>query len=235
MPVILTNDGQNSSGANYDVDIVMCIDGTGSMAPIIQKVKDNALTFYPKFVEAMESQAPPKRVKQLRIKVITFRDYKSDSQPMVESEFFDLSDNSNAEPFKDYVNCIEAIGGGDAPENALEALALAMKSDWSRESGTVHRHVIMMFTDTEALPLQARAGESGYPTDMPSGLPELRDMWDGQYMEFRAKRLLIFAPDCEPWSDMVDWSNFMYKARKAGDGLSDVEFDTCIKMLVNSI
>lgn len=32
----------------YGVDMVICIDVTGSMAPIIEKVKENALAFYEK-------------------------------------------------------------------------------------------------------------------------------------------------------------------------------------------
>lgn len=41
---------------DYNVDIVMCIDATGSMGPIIEEVKTNALSFYQKFVEAMEER-----------------------------------------------------------------------------------------------------------------------------------------------------------------------------------
>lgn len=36
-------------GGKYDVDIVMCIDATGSMGPLIKMVKANALSFYNDF------------------------------------------------------------------------------------------------------------------------------------------------------------------------------------------
>lgn len=222
-------DGQ---GMDYDVDIVMCIDATGSMSPIIAEVKANALSFYQKFVDEMEAQVPPKGVEQLRIKVIVFRDYGVDSEPMVESKFFVLDEE--VEAFQEFVNGIEASGGGDGPENSLEALALAMKSDWVR-TGSVRRHVILMYTDAPALPLSARAGQPGYPADMPKDIAELRDMWEGQYMEKRAKRLHVFAPDCEPWSDMVDWSNAFHTASNAGAGCDDTDIATCIHLLVNSI
>ncbi len=235
------NSNNNSPLLDYYVDIVMCIDATGGMAPIIEEVKKNVLSFYPKLVEAMESQIPSKQVTQLRIKVITFRDYGMDDEPMVESEFFDLFDENDAEQFKDYVNAIEAKGGGDAPENALEALALAMKSDWSREPGAIHRHYIaihrhyiVMFTDAPASPLGARAGESGYPTDMPKDLAELQEMWDKD-MELRAKRLVIFAPECQPWSEMIDWTNTVHIACKADYGLSDIDIEIYIEMLANSV
>ena len=223
----------SGQGMDYNVDIVMCIDATGSMSSIIEEVKANALSFYQKFVDEMEAQDPPKSVQQLRIKVIAFRDYGVDSEPMVESKFFVLPEDNEA--FHDFVNGIEALGGGDEPESSLEALALAMKSDWVR-TGSVRRHVVIMYTDASALPLEARAGQAGYPSDMPKDLAGLRDMWEGQYMEKRAKRLLIFAPDTEPWSDMgVDWTNAFHTASKAGAGCDDTDIQTCIHLLVQSI
>ena len=62
--------GAIGQGMDYNVDIVMCIDATGSMASIIDDVKRNALSFYQKFVDEMEAKA--KSVQQLRIKVIAF-------------------------------------------------------------------------------------------------------------------------------------------------------------------
>ena len=57
-------------GLDYSVDIVMCIDATGSMDGIIEEVKANALSFYRQFVDEMEANL--KSVQQLRIKVIAF-------------------------------------------------------------------------------------------------------------------------------------------------------------------
>ncbi len=224
--------GIAGQGMDYNVDIVMCIDATGSMSSIIEEVKANALSFYQKFVDEMEAQDPPKSVQQLRIKVIAFRDYGADSEPMVESKFFVLDDESTE--FHEFVSNIDASGGGDGPENSLEALALAMKSEWVH-TGSVRRHVIILYTDAAGLPFSARAGEPGYPADMPKDIAELREWWEGQYMEKRAKRLLIFAPDTEPWSDMVDWTNTFHTASKAGAGCDDTDIQTCIHLLVQSI
>ncbi len=222
--------GAIGQGMDYNVDIVMCIDATGSMASIIDDVKKNALSFYQKFVDEMEAKS--KSVQQLRIKVIAFRDYGVDSEAMVESKFFVLDEESSE--FHAFVNAIEASGGGDEPESSLEALALAMNSDWVR-TGSVRRHVIIMYTDASALPLGEKRGEPNYPADIPADLSELREWWEGQKMEKRAKRLLVFAPDMEPWSDMVDWSNAFHTASKAGAGCDDTDIQTCIHMLVNSI
>ena len=87
----------------YYVDIVMCIDATGSMAPIIDEVKGNAMSFYQRFLDAMEEN--DKEGAQLRIKVISFRDYGCDDEPMTESQFFTLSDQNDE--FKAFVNGID--------------------------------------------------------------------------------------------------------------------------------
>ena len=160
---------------DYCVDIVMCIDGTGSMFPIIGEVKKNALTFHQSFFEVMEESGI--YVDQLRVKVIVFRDYICDTDAMVESEFFVLPKESSK--FKSFVEKIEAIGGGDEAENALEALSLALKSDWTTE-GRKRRHVIVMFTDAPALALGERSDCSRYPSDMPKSLSELSEMWEGE-------------------------------------------------------
>ena len=173
-----------NQGMDYNVDIVMCIDATGSMGSIIEEVKSNALGLYQRFVEEMEKSS--KNVQQLRIKVIAFRDFGVDSVPLVESPFYVLNEDGQAEEFYDFVSKIEAVGGGDLPESSLEALAVAMNSDWVT-TGTIRRHVIVMYTDATALPLGEKAGTPGYPEGMPAEIAELRDWGEGQRMEKRAK------------------------------------------------
>lgn len=65
MPIVV---GQGMG--EYCVDIVMCIDATGSMAPIINEVKDNAMSFYQRFIDSMEEN--DKDVAELRIKCYRF-------------------------------------------------------------------------------------------------------------------------------------------------------------------
>ena len=105
----------------YDVDLVFCIDATGSMSPLINMVKNNALNFYGDLVRAMEknSQGMPKRLDSVRIRVIAFRDYMEDAaNAMMTTDFFTMPDQ--AEDFKACVNSIRADGGGDEPEDGLE-------------------------------------------------------------------------------------------------------------------
>lgn len=221
--------------SDYYVDIVMCIDGTASMRPIIDEVKNNALSFYRKFVEAMSEVG--KTAEKVRIKVIVFRDYGCDEKPMEESEFFTIPDQEEA--FNAFVHGIEAVGGGDLPENALEAIALAIKSDWTT-GGSKRRHAIMVFTDAEALPLGERASCPNYPAGMPADLAELGAWWEGVDQSFpgtyqkKAGRLVVFAPNAYPWADIQAWNRYWPTYSQAGTGLSDLDILQAIDLLVGS-
>lgn len=220
---------------DYYVDIVMCIDATGSMSPIIDTVKENALSFYQKFVDAMEEN--DKSVEQLRVKVIAFRDYGCDSEPMTESEFFILPEQKEA--FNKFVNAINAAGGGDAPENALEAIALALKSKWTTE-GSKRRHAVLVFSDAPALQLSERAGCASYPSGMPADLAQLGAWWEGTDQSLdstyqpKAGRLVAFVPNAEPWTVMQAWNRYWPAFSPAGTGLDDVDIQSAIDLLVGS-
>lgn len=226
-------------GQSYCVDIAMLIDATGSMAPIIDEVKKNAMEFCTKFHDAMEANG--KNVDELRVKVIPFRDYAFDgAQSMSDSGFFSLPEQNDV--FRSYVDTISAKGGGDEPESALEAMALAMRSDWTTK-GFKRRHVILVFTDASAVPLKdpARTASEYYPANMPADLAQLGDMWSGCAQEMagmpeeRSARLVLFAPNVQPWCDMQVWNNVWASFSKAGKGLEDVDIDMAIQLLVNSV
>lgn len=226
-------------GQGYCVDIAMLIDATGSMAPIIDEVKENAMTFCTKFHEAME--AGGKNVEELRIRVIPFRDYQFDgAQAMDESKFYVLPEENDA--FRNYVSSITAKGGGDEPESALEALALAMRSPWTT-NGAKRRHVILVFSDASAVQLMdpSRTANPKYPENMPATLADLGDMWLGCSQalggmpDSRAARLVLFVPNVDPWTSMQTWGNVWTSFSQAGKGLDEVDIDMAIQLLVNSV
>ena len=222
----------------YCVDIVMCIDATGSMGPIIREVRESAMRFGDRFRDAMKASG--KNVDALRVRVIAFRDYITSKQsPMAQSPFFSLPEDSRE--FHKFVEGVKAKGGGgDGPENALEALALAMRSDWTRE-GMKRRHVILVFTDAGAVPLQdpERTGSQDYPSGMPGSLSELGDLWAGTgkggMPEERSARMVLFAPQKEPWTYMQVWNNVWTSYSRAGSGLKEIDIDQVLQILVNSV
>ena len=75
----------------YGVDLVFCIDATGSMGPLLDTVKANALNLYRDLMKIMDRKN--KRVEQVRIRIIAFRDYKYDQETaMMVTDFFRLPD-----------------------------------------------------------------------------------------------------------------------------------------------
>jgi len=221
-----------------NVDIVLCIDATGSMGPIIEEVKRSAMTFHGKISEALAEKN--RDVSTLRIKVVVFRDYYCDGdKAMAISDFFKLPDQTDG--FNSFVSSIRADGGGDEPENALEAIALAMKSDWNTE-GARKRHIIMVWTDASAHKLEKAAEGSKparYPTDIPSSLTELSDMWNDNQsgiMNMSAKRLILFAPEAYPWSTIgTEWDQTVWIPSKAGEGMEGTDIRTVLDVLAGSI
>lgn len=207
-----------------NIDIIMCVDATSSMIPVIEDMKTNAFSFRQLFSKTMEEVYPPTYWDQLRVKVIVFRGSRAESESIAESKFFVLDEE--AEAFREFVKGIRVIEDGAGSENSLAALALAMQSDWVR-TGAVRRHVIIMYTDTPDLPLSLPVEQPGYHVDnMPENLNEIRKIWD-EKMEKRAKRMLIFAPECESLSDMIDWPNTFYTVCKAGAD-DWVDIATCL-------
>lgn len=226
--------GENRS-FDYNIDIVMCIDSTGSMDPILDEVKRSALSFADFFRSEMEASG--KTVDQLRVKVISFKDYMVDSEPMKESKFFVLPDENGA--FKSFVDAIEASGGGDEPENALEAIATALNSEWVK-TGAKRRHVVLLFTDASAHPLRHREGCPNYPENMPESLGELGNWWEGcsQYFysnyEAKSGRMVVFGPKKEPWISMNIWNRY-WVSYSQETGLNHTEMQDVISMLTGSV
>lgn len=227
------------TGLKYAVDIVLCVDATLSMGPMLDNVKHSALSFPGRL--AQEMAAKGRGISSLRLKVIAFRDFGDRAEDaLVEGRFLSLP--SELTEFERTVRTLMPAGGGDAPESALEALALAMASDW--ETGLDRRrHVIVMFTDAPAHalgdPAQTRAHT--YPRSMPSSLDELFVLWghaQSQHalMENSAKRLLIFAPEEYPWHDIADdWNNTLFFPSSAGEGLEEWEMDEIVATIANSL
>lgn len=218
----------------YAVDLVFCIDKTGSMVPLIRRVKKNALKFHEDLTAKMEEMN--KHIDKLRIRVIAFGDVWADGVDWLRvSEFFNLPDQIGE--YENFMAEIEAKGGGDEPENGLEALALALQSDWTRE-GDRRRHVVIVWTDTSAHTLERAVAEqpSNYPAEIPKSFDELTDQWDGEGIDASARRLILFSPDEYPWSEISEhWEETVHFSSRGGDGLGEMDYNFIMNMLAHSI
>lgn len=222
---------------NYEVDLVFCIDATMSMDPVLDKVKKNALNFYQDFQNRMDEKG--KKVDQLRVRVVAFRDYSYDDKPMMVTNFFKLPDME-----KQFEECIKSIvlqGGGDDLEDGLEALAFAMKSDWCNSGVAKKRHVIVVWSDDGTHELGFGKKDIHYPKNMAKDFNELTQMWGSKQspgvMNENAKRLLIFAPDKPGWSLVRDnWNNVIHAIVDDTDvGLASVEYTQILDAICSSV
>lgn len=220
---------------NYSVDLVMCIDSTGSMMPVIDMVKRNALNLYADIQEELRQKN--KQIDQLRVRVISFRDYLADGEnAMMVSDFFNLP--KEADLLRSCVSDIRAEGGGDPPEDGLEALAYAMKSAWTNH-GIKKRHIIVVWSDSSTHDIGHAAHSPHYPKGMPSDFSELSLWWDdpqmGGVMDSNAKRLIIFAPNKPGWSQIsASWDQVIH-VNTVAEGLSDVDYQMVLGTIGNSI
>jgi hypothetical protein len=220
----------------YSVDLVFCIDVTMSMDHILDTVKQNALNFYRDFQHLMEVKH--KKVESLRVRIVAFRDYYYDrDEAMAVTDFFRLPEQ--AEDFRLCVECIEPKGGGDDPEDGLEALAYAIKSDWD-SSALKKRQVIVVWSDEGTHDLGFGRSAANYPNGMASDFNELTQWWGSRrtpgFMEESAKRLILFTPDKPGWSQIRDnWNNVIHYESEAGTGLQDCDYDQILSAICNSI
>jgi len=221
-------------GLTYAVDIVFCIDVTGSMTPIIDAVKANAVGFYQDVQNNLTAKG--KNVDQLRVRVIAFRDLNADPEgALQESSFFALPEEQDV--FSAFVGGLVAEGGGDAPESGLEALALAINSPWTSQ-GDRRRQVIVVWTDQPAHPLNFAVLPPDLASSVPTNFSDLTDLWEDPQgpVGSSSKRLILFAPDGPGWSEVsASWENVVHHPSQAGGGLSDVDYGTIVDSIGNSV
>lgn len=234
--------GQGSYGEqfSYNVDMVLCIDATKSMDPVIQMVKDNAKRLPDDVLRKAEDKQ--KKINQLRIKLLLFRDYLADREHAMEmTDFLDMP--AQKEAFCGAVNSIQALGGGDEPEDGLEALAYAMASKWQQPAGNQKcRHIIVVWTDASTHELGYGKDAPNYDPKLPADFGALTDWWGDDpdspsaKMHYASKRLLLFAPDAKYWSTISEnWDNVIPVYTVAGQGLREQDYAEILKLLVESI
>lgn len=225
---------------SYNFDIVFCIDATASMAPIIDQIKKYVTHFPKELVAAMDAKQI--RINQLRIRVICFRNFLADhDDAIMATDFFTLP--KDMDQFTRAVNSITAFGGMGDRVDGLEAVAYAMRSNWSRPTPeTKNRQIIAVWTDSGTHEIGYGASAPGYPVDkMAKSFEELSSWWPDEnqlpeaLFDFWASRLLLFAPDEPYWSTIYNnWENVIHYTSTAGCGLCDDTYYEILEQLVNS-
>jgi len=107
------------------VDIVVVFDITESMGPFIDGMKEAAITFAERLAKAN---------RDYRLGLVTFEDYVVRQDPVF---------TRSATEFKSWIGALQAGGGGDIPEDALDALEAASKFPFRPDA----QAVIILITD----------------------------------------------------------------------------------------
>jgi FHA domain/Integrin beta chain VWA domain len=102
-------------GQGRPVDIVFVMDVTESMQPYIDAVKQNVIAF------AQDLQA---NSRDYRLGLVTFEDYVVSKYPDCNCAYRNAM-TSDVKQFSEWVGSLHAGGGGDIPEDQLDALAYA--------------------------------------------------------------------------------------------------------------
>jgi len=123
-------------GQGRPVDIVFVLDVTESMQPYIDAVKQNVIAF------AQDLQA---NSRDYRLGLVTFEDYVVSAYPDCNCAYRN-SFTSDVKQFTEWVGSLHAGGGGDIPEDQLDALAYAAKFPFRPEA----EGIIIIVTDAPA-------------------------------------------------------------------------------------
>lgn len=204
------------------VDIVFVVDMSLGHDGFLKSFRKNFPGFLSRLQDKLTSN---KRISStLRVKITWFRDFYFDgSEAYGESPFF-LYPNEK-DKIESFISTLRCAGGGDLPESSMEALTLALRSDFS-QVGDIKNHIVILVSDEEAHPLQnytklakiaLRQGRVPiqYPPHMPGSVGVFGDAWinhdpEGYFgtnnehtkLDFSGKWLFLGTPCCYPWDDI---------------------------------
>lgn len=215
---------------DYNFDVCFVLDVSGSMAPIMPKVKEQIKMAPCRLVDDLACAG--RKVGQLRVALVTFTDFATDGDGAIRATRFFSVPDEEAEFFR-AVDAVRIGKGGDR-HNGLEALYRAILMDWTPLGAQRGRHIIVEVTNRAALPLGARG--AAYPANIAS----LENVWmegsDDSRIRLnpRFKRLMLYAPSCKEWDDVRGWDySLSYELEENGDWI-EIGMDDIIAEMVRS-
>ena len=194
-----------------NIDFVLCIDGSSSMGNFINLLQKKISDFYSTIIKNHRKKGV--NIKQIRIKIICFRNFVLDEQnSFFETKFFLLPNELSK--LEEVLNSISPFGGSPNENSGLEALATAINSDWIRNLPHC-RQIILLFSDTSPNKIRSQGlSNPQYPAEIPSSFDELTDWWEDVKLNkigSHSKRLILFAPEKGYWADIgLNWCNTIH-------------------------
>lgn len=198
-----------------DVDLVMVIDHTGSMGGVIGMVKRNANNF----ADDLNKECARHRlyINNLRLKVISYGDVAE--KPLNVSPMYEMP--ARKDDYTAFVGCIKPDGGGDEPEDGLQALREAMNTKWVTGPQET-RHVIVVYTDASTHAMT------------PADFSALTSQWNS--MDSKARRMILFAPEKESWNTIASsWPQVNHVAGTLSVVLSGTGYSKVLENICKSL
>lgn len=194
------------------VDIVLCIDGTGSMRTSLSAIRAGAADLHTSLQNHCRSNG--KLIDTFRIRLICFGDYGCDgNSALTSTDFFTIPGEERE--YQSAFDDLRLPGGGDTPESGLEALSVTLDSPWSKVGSGRRSQVIVLWTNAPAHPIRT-VGTSNpiYPAHVPNDLDGLKAKWqngatdsDGKWI----RHLILIAPSSTPWLEIsTDWDGVLF-------------------------
>lgn len=196
------------------LDVVFCIDATGSMQNTINSVKARANSFSDDLNTALTSRGLEK-FDYTRIRGVFYRDFSVDDdnwayyygygwyknpKPMVKSDFFAMPGGKTS--LTTFLGTESANGGGDLPESGYECINEGINSRWWKKNDPIPNTaykadaiypVIVLWSDADAKPIGdgASTGKPLYPTNMPRSTNGFVSNWNNSGLIDQSNRMLV--------------------------------------------
>ncbi|MCA0405657.1 MAG: pilus assembly protein TadG-related protein [Proteobacteria bacterium] len=216
------------------LDVVFCIDATGSMQNTINSVKARANSFSDDLNNALTTRGLEK-FDYTRIRAVFYRDFAVDDdtstyywgygwyknpKPMSKSAFFEMPAGKSS--LTTFLGTENAAGGGDLPESGYECINEGMNSAWWKKNDTIPGTsykadaiypVIVLWSDADALPINhgPSVGKPLYPANMPRSVTGFVANWNNSGLIDQANRMLVHFGLCNnnSWSTARSLAGYM--------------------------
>lgn len=162
---------------NKSLDLVFCMDCTGSMGPYIAKAKESIQSIIVKITEKAGCN-------DLLFGLVAYRDHPPQDNTYVTKKY-DFT--NNIDTMQKYLDELTANGGGDGPEALTSALYDLNNLDWRADS----TKIVILISD--APPHGLGEFDDGFPNGDPNGYDPIIIT-----KELATKGVTIYTVGCEP-------------------------------------
>lgn len=198
---------------------------------LLENAKDQAVELIKRTRELFLKHHPGSSC-TVRVRVIIFGSYRDLEDAAIKvTDFTDLSDDEDW--LRRILSKTVVSEVSKSPSAGLEALAYAIRSDWTGRRTRVRRSILLWSAGVPA-PLGECREEEWYPKGMPESFEKLTEFW--AELEDLNPILFLAAPDEGAWSVFSDqWSSVVHYPSKAGQDMAEAAKKDVVLLLADRI